>query len=136
MTLSGANHPSVDASRSACDLRRLTLRLMPSAARAKPALLGLGYRNRRRLSSALARRRCDGHLDDEGRPVRSVRLHPDPAVDPAEELAADVEAEAGAADAASHVRVEAVELLEDAALLGGRDAETGVGHDEANVPSP
>ena len=40
-----------------------------------------------------------------------------------DELAADVEAEARAADAAGHVRVEAVELLEDAPLLGGGDAE-------------
>ena len=34
-------------------------------------------------------------------PERAVRLHPDPAVDPAHELAADVEAEPGAADAAA-----------------------------------
>ena len=43
-----------------------------------------------------------------------------------DELAADVEAEAGAADAAGQVGVEPEELLEDPGLLGGWDAEATV----------
>ena len=39
-------------------------------------------------------------------------------------FAADVKAETAATDAAAHVRVDAVELLEDQPLLGDRDAET------------
>jgi len=53
-----------------------------------------------------------------------------------DELAADVEAEAGAADAARHVRVEAVELLEDPALLGERDAEPLIEHAELQPAAP
>src|SRR5581483_4676514 len=47
------------------------------------------------------------------------RLHGQRAVQPLDDLLADVEAEPGAADAAAHLHVEAVELLEDALLLGG-----------------
>ena len=50
-------------------------------------------------------------------PRRPRRLDPDASVHPVHELAADVEAEPGAADAAGQVRVEAVELLEDPPLL-------------------
>src|SRR3954447_7315073 len=76
----------------------------------------------------------DRDLDVERRPAglaaRAVRipLDPDAAVQPADELPADVEAEAGAADAAGHVRIEAVELLEDATALRRRDAEAAVRH--------
>src|SRR5204863_5309934 len=72
-------------------------------------------------------------LDVEGRAGLALRLDPDTAVDPADELPADVEAETGAADAAGHVGVEAVELLEDPALLGRRDAQAVIGDGEADV---
>src|SRR5207248_1656845 len=67
--------------------------------------------------------RRDRQLDGERRAATAVRSHPDPAVHPVHELAADVEAEAGAADTARELRVEAEELLEDARLLRRRDAE-------------
>src|SRR5689334_13466434 len=75
----------------------------------------------------VARRR---DLDIEDRSLAVVRLDPDPPADPPDELAGDVEAEARAADAAGHVRVEAVELLEDPVALRGWDAEAGVGDGE------
>src|SRR4051812_41722816 len=62
-------------------------------------------------------------LDDERRALPAVRLDPDAAVEAAHQLAADVEPEAGAADAARHVRIEAIELLEDPPALRGGDAE-------------
>ena len=71
-------------------------------------------------------------LDEEGRALAELRLDPDLPVHPAHELAADVEAEAGAADAAGHVGIEAVELLEDPPVLGRGDAEPGVGDREAD----
>ena len=43
-------------------------------------------------------------------------------------------AETAAADAAAHVRVDAVELLEDQPLLGNRDAETLVADGDIEVP--
>src|SRR6266540_744550 len=73
-------------------------------------------------------------LDVEGGAGAAVGLDPDPPVDTPHELAADVEAEPGAADPTRHVRVEAVELLEDAPLLGRRDAEPGVSDRETDVP--
>src|SRR3954462_2615820 len=70
----------------------------------------------------------DGDLDVERRASAvAVALDPDAAVEAADELAADVEAEAGAADAAGHVRIESVELLEDAPALARRDPEAAVG---------
>src|SRR5438552_15612949 len=60
-------------------------------------------------------------------------LDPDPSAHPFEQLAADVKAQACAADAASQVGIEAVELLEDAAVLGGRDSEALVPHREAQA---
>src|SRR5207237_6180 len=87
-----------------------------------PALSGRGRRGLLRPG------RGDRRLDHESRALRVVRLRPDPAVEAAHELAADVEPEPGPADAAGHVRVEPEELLEDAAPLGRRDAETLVAH--------
>src|SRR4051812_11622569 len=72
-------------------------------------------------------------LDVEGRSGAAVGFDPDAALDAAHELAADVEAEAGAADAAAHVGVEAVELLEDPPLLARGDPEAGVRDREADV---
>ena len=75
-----------------------------------------------------------GQFDREGRARADAgRRHPDAAVHAPHELAADVEAEPGAADAAVHIRVEAIELVEDPALLGDRDAKPLVVHREANL---
>ena len=49
-----------------------------------------------------------------------------------DQLLADVEAETGPAHAARHLRIGAVELLEDPLLLFRRDAEALVPHAEAN----
>ena len=73
-------------------------------------------------------------LEREGRAARPAPTRPDPAAHAADDLAADVEAEAGAADAAREVRVEAEELLEDPLVLGGRDAEPAVADGEADAP--
>ena len=87
-------------------------------------------------ATALGGLRSHGELDGERRARALVGLDPDAAVHAAHQLAADVEAEPGAADAAGEVRVEAEELLEDAAVLGGRDAEPLVADEEADAPSP
>src|SRR5207244_3480048 len=87
----------------------------------------------RRLRDALRTLFRDWNLHAEGRAFAVVRLDPDAPVVPVDELAADVEAEAGAADAASHVRIEAIELLEDAPALGCRDAEAAVAHAPEDV---
>src|SRR5436305_8489771 len=79
------------------------------------------------------RRRFLRDLDVERGAGAPVGLDPDAAVDAADELAADIEAEPRAADAAAHVRIEAVELLEDPPLLALRDAETGVRDREADM---
>src|SRR5207342_3025001 len=73
-----------------------------------------------------------GQLDDERRPLAECRFDPDLSVHAPDELAADVEAEAGAADAASHVRVEPIELLEDPPVLRGWDPEAFVDDREAD----
>ena len=52
------------------------------------------------------------------------------------ELAADVEAEAGAADSAGHVRIEAVELLEDPLQFRLRDADALVANRDPQMSSP
>src|SRR5262249_61275967 len=51
----------------------------------------------------------------------------------ADELVADVETEAGTAYAAGHVRIDAIELLEDHALLLGGDPEPLVLNAEDHV---
>src|SRR5207253_2453781 len=73
-----------------------------------------------------------GDLDDEGRAGVVVRLDPDAPVHPADELAADVEPEPGAADSAGHVRIEAVELLEDPRPLRVGNSQARVADDEAH----
>src|SRR5439155_12087721 len=65
-----------------------------------------------------------------------ARDDPDRAVHQPHELAADVEPETGAAHAAGQIRVEAVELLEDPALLGERDAEPLVAHGDTYAVAP
>src|SRR6266550_5779173 len=115
---------------------------MPSPPRTCPRLapIGPGRAELRRGDGLLPApvrvrvRTLLGDLDVEGRARGPVRLDPDAAVDPAHELAADVEAEPGAADAAAHAGIEAVELLEDPALVGGRNPEPRVGDREADVP--
>src|SRR5438034_10374351 len=75
-----------------------------------------GLRTRFRLR----RSRGEGDLHVEDRAAAVVRLDPEPARHASHELAADVEAEAGPADAAGHVGLDAVELLQAPAALGGR----------------
>src|SRR3954452_4382415 len=87
------------------------------------------------VSGSIAMRRtllAGGELNRERRHVRA-RLDCDRAVHPRHELAADVEAEAGPADAAAHVRVEADELLEDPLLLAVRDARPAVADGEGHA---
>src|SRR3954447_2026090 len=84
----------------------------------------------------LGRNAClGGHrdLDTERAAFRAIRLDPDAAVEAADELAADVEAESRASDSAGHVRIDAVELLEDAASLGRGDAEPAVADAEQHM---
>ena len=64
-----------------------------------------------------------------------VRLDPDPALHPSNELPGDVEAEACASDPARHVGIQTVELLEDPALLRKGNPEALVGDREAHVPT-
>src|SRR6266550_1165896 len=71
------------------------------------------------------------HMEDRAAPA--VGLDPDSPVHAADELAGDVEAQAGAPDSPGHVWIDPVELLEDAALLGRRYAEPLVGDGEAYV---
>src|SRR6266550_4182303 len=60
-------------------------------------------------------------------------MHREGAVHLLDALARDVEAEPGAADATGHLRVEAIELLEDALLLRRRDSEPLVAHLDAHA---
>ena len=71
-------------------------------------------------------------LDRERRAPVGFGLDPDAPAHHAHEFARDVETEAGAADPAGHVRVEAIELLEDAPVLGVGDPEALVTHSEAD----
>src|SRR6187551_2020988 len=73
-------------------------------------------------------------LERERRTAAAIGLDPDPAAHPAHDLAADVEAQARAADPAREIRVEAIELLEDPLVLGGRDSESPVPDGEAHTP--
>src|SRR5207237_8542158 len=63
------------------------------------------------------RARSPRQLDREGRATARRRVDPDAAVHPLDELPADVESQAAAADAVRLRRVEAVELLEDPLVL-------------------
>src|SRR5205823_7918590 len=60
------------------------------------------------------RRHRGGQLEQEGRALPVVRFDPDAAAHPADPLLADVQPETGAANPPGHLRVGAVELLEDA----------------------
>src|SRR5262245_59868604 len=88
-----------------------------------------------RLRPGLRRRsRSRGpQAEDDPPPPLAVRLDPDAATHPSHELVTDVEPEPRAAHAAGHLRVEAVELLEDLRLLAFRDAQALVPHPEADV---
>src|SRR3954467_3551653 len=90
------------------------------------------WATRRRSRAARASRCRYRQLEAEARALALIRLDPDRPVHPPYELAGDVEAEPGAAPAAGQVRVDAVELVEDPALLARRDAETGVGNAEVD----
>src|SRR5204862_2384772 len=77
--------------------------------------------------------RGERQLEGERRPDAGGRGDPDPAAHVLDELAADVEPEAGSADALLHERVDAVELLEDPLLLLPGDPEALVAHGEPRV---
>src|SRR5205807_4783850 len=62
-----------------------------------------------------------------------VRLDPDGARDPPDQLPANVEAEPRAADATCRVGIEPIELLEDTPLLRRWDPETLIGDGEAEI---
>src|SRR5512132_1426670 len=78
-------------------------------------------------------RGSSGKLKEEGRPLPCLRLEPDVPAHAADELVADVEPEPRAADAAGHVRIDAVELLEHHALLVGGNPEPLVADLEEHV---
>ena len=67
-------------------------------------------------------------------------MHGDRPVHPSDQLAADVQPEAASSDARQHVRVGAIELLEDATLGVAGDAEPLVGdldpHDAVVLRQP
>src|SRR3954468_23998907 len=87
---------------------------------------------RRRSRAARASRCRYRQLEAEARALALARLDPDRPVHPPHELPGDVEAEPGAAHAAGQVRVDAVELVEDPALLARRDTEAGIDDAEAD----
>ena len=115
------------ASRSRAGSRTRSARTSPTSRPSRTARVS--------CSCCLRSLACDRQLDRERRAAPPVGGDPDPAVHAVHELAADVEAEAGAADAAGQVRVEPEELLEDSRLLGRRDAETLVFDAEADPAS-
>src|SRR4051794_24630970 len=63
------------------------------------------------LAGGSGARRGERELEAESGALAALGFDPDAAVHPLHELAADVEAEAGAADAVRHVGVEPVELV-------------------------
>src|SRR6184192_1747005 len=69
------------------------------------------------------RRLGERQVDVERRALALARGDPDASLHATDELAADVEPEAGAPDASPLLRVDAVELAEDPLLLGSRDAD-------------
>src|SRR5436189_6376967 len=71
-------------------------------------------------------------LEEERRALFAIRLDPDPAVHAFYELLADVEPKPGPSHATHHVRVGAVELLEDPVLVFGVDPEPLVANGEAH----
>src|SRR5205823_11252139 len=111
--------PTVSSARAICRIRLATLFSSGGPSPFPRVLPNGGLRGGRDLH------------EEDGAP-HLVRLDPDPAVDPADELPGDVEAESRAADPADHVRVESIELLEDAVLLCGRNTEPVVGDHKAD----
>src|SRR5204863_5156707 len=73
-----------------------------------------------------------GELEEERRADAGLGVDADLPVHPPDELAADVEAQSGAAGDVRLVRVVPVELLEDRVLLRERDAEPLVADLNAN----
>src|SRR5207247_5805982 len=71
---------------------------------------------------------ADRKQDSEARALAGLGVDLEPPIHALDELAADVEAQPAAADAAGLLRIEPVELLEDPLLLRARDPEPLVGH--------
>src|SRR5207237_2236952 len=74
----------------------------------------------------------DGQVDVERRALALARLDPHVPLHPPRELPADVEPEAGSADAPAQGWVDSVELAEDLVLLGHGDADAVVADGEAD----
>src|SRR4029450_11805355 len=72
-------------------------------------------------------------LKQEGRSLPCLRLELDVPAHAADELVADVEPKPRAADAAGHVRIDAVELLADHSFLVGGNPEPFVADLEEHV---
>src|SRR5881396_2094408 len=100
--------------------RRVDASLGASSSPFGPLLTGKRLGSRRNL-----------HIEDRAAPL--VGLDPDSPMHAADELAGDIEAQSGAPDSAGHVGIDPVKLLEDAGLLGRRDAEPLVGDGEPHV---
>src|SRR5205085_10176767 len=79
-------------------------------------------------SGGATRRSGGRELEPERRAAADAGLDADRAAHPVHQLAADVEAEAGAPHAARELRIEPVELLEDLGLLVAWDARPVVAH--------
>ena len=105
------------------------------AARARPSSSRSSSRKVRPSGYRSQRCRGERQLDEECRTNSLARFDPDAASHASDEFPADVEAEAGAADSPGHVRVEAVELLEDPLLLGLRNTDALVADRYAKVSS-
>src|SRR3954447_16244413 len=88
------------------------------------------HRHPKCFAAPLAEGSGERQLERELRAPAGLGVDPDPALHALDELAGDVEAETGAADALRHVRVEPVELVEDPVVLLGRDPEALVGDAE------
>src|SRR4051812_33362826 len=77
-----------------------------------------------RATTTSGRLRRPRQCDAERRAFARRRFNRERSVQPVDDLAADVEAEPGATDAAAHLGIEPVELLEDPLLLRGRDPDS------------
>ena len=135
----GAVDVAVDDQRDAVALARPARGRRRAASarrlRRRPAATSVVRRLRRRARPARARRRrrASGSSSVNVEPSPSVARHADLAAEQARDLAADRQAEAGAAVAAAGRPVGLLEGLEDQPQLVLRDADAGVGDRERDA---